>query len=333
MVGPGGASINQGIPGLDPHDKCHIRLNTGPMYAVDRLVNAVTRAVPKSRWVFPDGWGDESALELLDIHSAGPVAPISIEWHGDEGFFEAPVDRLPDSLRVARVHRTRGTEHSNRMVVLLPAWDDETLSMRMRFARELADHGIGSVMLEAAFYGNRRRYLVGPTIRTVADMVLLSRAIVEEGRSLVHHFMELGYDTGISGYSMGGSLAASAAALLDGDFAVAPLAAAPYSPILEGVMRPRVAWHALGSATEESLGEMLRRPSLTNVEPTPATKKAVLVAGRYDEFVPLDLTKSIHEHWPGSELRVLDAGHATLLVRKHRHLVQAIKDAFTRTFG
>lgn len=303
------------------------------MYAVDRVINIVTRAVPKSRWVFPDGWGDVSALDLLDITTAGDVVPISVEWHEDEGFFEAPLEDLPPALRVARVHRVRATEHNRRVVVLLPAWDDETPSMRMRFAHELADHGIDSVMLEAAYYGGRRHYLVGPTIRTFADMARLSRAVVEEGRSLVRHFMELGYETGIAGFSMGGSLAATAAALLDGDFAVAPLAAAPYSPVLDGVMRPRIAWDALAPTSEEQMRELLMRPSLTRIDPTPATKKAVIVAGRFDKFVPLDATRSIHEHWPGSELRILDAGHATLIVRKHRQLVQAILDAFSRTFG
>lgn len=303
------------------------------MFGVDRVVNAVTRAVPKSRWVFPDGWGDESAIELLDITRAGPVVPIDVEWHGDEGVFESPMEQLPQPLRTARVHRVRAHPHNDRVVVLLPAWDDETPSMRMRFARELAEHGIDSVMLEAAYYGGRRRYLVGPTIRTFADMTRLSRAIVEEGRSLVYHFMRYGYATGISGFSMGGSLAATAATLLDGDFAVAPLAAAPYPPVLDGVMRPRIDWDALGHVDESVLRERLTTPDLTRVEPTPATKHAVIVAGRYDRFVPLGLTEAIHDHWPGSELRVLDAGHATLVVRKHRQLVQAILDAFQRTFG
>ncbi len=303
------------------------------MYAVDRVINVVTRTVPKSRWVFPDGWGDESAIDQLDITKAGPVAPITIEWRGDEGFFEAPMDDLPPSLRVGRVHRVRASDHNDRVVVLLPAWDDETPSMRMRFARELAARGIDSVMLEAAYYGGRRHYLVGPTIRTFADMVLLSRAIVEEGRSLVHHFMGLGYDTGIAGFSMGGSLAATAATLLDGEFAVAPLAAAPHSPIMDGVMRPRIDWEALAPASEEILRERLMLPSLINVEPTEATRNAVIVAGRFDKFVPVNMTRLIHEHWPGSELRILDAGHATLIVRKHRALVQAIVDSFRRTFG
>ena len=332
MVGFRAMSLNGGLPGCGPHDICHMRLNTRAMYAVDQVVNVVTRVIPKSRWMFPDGWGDESAIDLLDITKAGPVAPVSIEWHGDEGFFEAPVDDLPPSLQVGRVHRVRTSNHSRRLVVLLPAWDDETPSMRMRFARELAHHGIDSVMLEAAYYGDRRHYLVGPTIRTFEDMTLLSRAIVEEGRSLVRHFMELGYDTGISGFSMGGSLAATAATLLEGDFAVAPLAAAPYPPMLDGVMRPRIDWEALAPATEEVLRQRLMLPSILNVEPSPATKKAVIVAGRFDKFVPVAMTRSIHEHWAGSELRILDAGHATLIVRKHRHLAQAIVDSFSRTF-
>ena len=303
------------------------------MYAVDRVVGAVTRAKPSSRWFFPDGWGDEAALDHMDISKAGPVARIQIEWHDDEGFFEAPLDDLPEPLRMARVHRVSAKGHSNRVVVLLPAWDDETWRMRLRFAHELADRGIDSVLLEAAYYGNRRHYLVGPTIRTFADMARLSRAIVEEGRSLVRHFMELGYETGIGGYSMGGSLAATAAALVEGEFAIAALAAAPHSPALDGVMASRIAWDALAPHGEDVLRERLLMPSLTRIEPTPATKKAIIVAGRYDKFVPLALSMQIHEHWDGSELRILDAGHATLLVRRHRELVQAIVDAFGRTFG
>lgn len=303
------------------------------MYAVDKVLNTVTRVVPKSRWVFPDGWGDEGAVDLLDISKAGPVVPIHIEWHEDEGQFDAPMDDLPEPLKVARVHRVRARGHSKRVVVLLPAWDDETPTMRLRFAHELADRGIDSVMLEAAYYGGRRHYLVGPTIRTFADMARLSRAIVEEGRSLVCHFMNLGYETGIGGFSMGGSLAATAATLTDGVFAIAPLAAAPGPPLLESVMRPRIAWEALAPHGEDVLRERLLMPSLLNVPPSPSTKNAVIVAGRYDKFVPVELTRSIHEHWPGSELRILDAGHATLFVRRHRELAQAIYDSFERTFG
>lgn len=333
MVDGSLGALNGGLPEADPHDICHVRLNIGAMYAVDRMINAVTRAVPKSRWVFPDGWGDESVTELLDISKAGPIVPIDIDWRGDEGVFDAPLARLPEELRTARVRRVRPRGDSNRIVVLLPAWDDETPNMRLRFARELAEQGIGSVMLEGAYYGDRRRYLVGPTVRTVADMILLSRAIVEEGRSLVKHFSELGYETGIGGFSMGGSLAATASALIDGEFAIAALAPAPYSPVLEGVMRPRIDWEALAPHGEEELLEKLRMPSLVRIPPTPATRNAVLVAGRYDQFVPLEMSEQIHHHWPGSELRILEAGHATLLLRKHRQLVQAIADSFTRAFG
>jgi len=309
------------------------------MYAVDTLVNAVTRATkPSSRWVFHDGWGDESVVDLLDITKAPPPAPIVIEWHGDEGYFDAPLDRLPDRLSSARVHRVRapGSEtgtRSQRVMVLLPAWDDETPAMRLRFAKELAQRGIDSVMLEAAYYGDRRHYLVGPTIRTFEDMVLLSRAIVEEGRSLVRHFIDLGYEVGIGGFSMGGSLAITAAALTEGQFAIAAMAPSPHSPVLDGVMAPRINWDALGQGAEDLLRERLMLGTITRVPPTESTANAVLVAGRYDRFVPLELTKQIHEHWPGSELRVFDAGHATLLVRQHKQFVLAIDDAFTRTFG
>ncbi len=313
-------------------------LNGRAMYAVDTLVNAVTRAKPSSRWVFPDGWGDESVVDLLDITKAPPPTDIDITWSGDEGVFAAPLDRLPDRLRTARVHRVRAAgsesgERGRRVVILLPAWDDETPAMRLRFAKELADRGIGSIMLEGAYYGDRRHYLVGPTVRTFEDMVLLSRAIVEEGRSLVHHFMQLGYQVGIGGFSMGGSLAVTAAALLEGQFAIAALAPSPHSPVLDGVMKPRIDWAALGGDMESLLRERLMQGTITRLTPTPSTQSAVLVAGRYDRFVPLELTKQIHQHWPGSELRIFDAGHATLLVRHHRQLVLAIDDAFTKTFG
>jgi alpha-beta hydrolase superfamily lysophospholipase len=216
---------------------------------------------------------------------------------------------------------------------VLPAWNDEGYSTRLRFASRLAAAGIGSYLLEAPFYGRRRAAPGGSPVRTVADFALLSRSVVEEGRALVAGLAAGGRPVGVAGYSMGGSLAATVGATLDLPMAIAPLAAAhaPAAVFTEGVIRNAVAWDALGRGGRGRLAEVLLRPSLLRVPPTVSTRHAVLVAATGDGFVSPGVTEAIHAHWPGSELRWVRAGHATLLWRRIDVLVGAIVDAFARS--
>ena len=239
---------------------------------------------------------------------------------------------LPVPAHIAHVLHVAPAGQETGSCVLLPAWNDEGYRTRIRLATGLAAAGIGSYLLEAPFYGLRRIAPGSSPVRTVADFATLTRSVVEEGRSLVAALVAAGRRTGVAGYSMGGSLAATVAATLDLPIAVAPLAAAhaPAPVFTSGVLRNAVAWDALGPDGRERLTEVLLRPSLLRLPPSPPTRCAVLVAASGDGFVAPAATKAIHEHWPGSELRVVRAGHATLLWRHVDILVSATAHAFAR---
>jgi dienelactone hydrolase len=311
------------------------------MHPIDRAAGLMFRTFRGRLRVFTDGWGDPDRLELLDVTTAGPPAPIEVTWGRpdrsdgvvvESGEFASSLAGLPPPARIAHVRRITPEAGCDRICVLLPAWNDEDYRTRTRFAQQLVERGIGAVLLGAAFYGTRRVAAGGSAIRTVSDFALMSRAIVAEGRSLVAHLAAPGMQVGVAGYSMGGSLAATVAATTDLPIAVAPLAAAhaPSTVFVEGVLQHAVEWEALGAEGRTRLFAALDRPSLLRLAPTPATRHAVLVAASGDGFVLPEATRSIHDHWPGSELRVVRAGHASMLWWRLDPMVDAIVDAFDR---
>ena len=74
----------------------------------------------------------------------------------------------------------------SRVVILFAAHNDHGYETRMRLGRHLAEHGIASLILENPFYG-RRRPLDGRKrpVTTVAELLVMGRAAVTEGRALV----------------------------------------------------------------------------------------------------------------------------------------------------
>jgi pimeloyl-ACP methyl ester carboxylesterase len=191
-------------------------------------------------------------------------------------------------------------------------------------------------MIEAPLYG-ARRVIPAPdqAIRTVADFALMGYGAVFESRALA---VSMARDTrvGVTGYSMGGNLAALVSALMPLPVATAPLAASPSpGPVyLDGMLSRAVRWSALGGPdAREALRTLLASVSVLEL-PVPAhTASAVLVGARRDGFVPPAATESLSRHWPGSELRWVDAGHGTLIGRHRDLLADAVRDAFVRQFG
>ena len=315
------------------------------MHLIDRGAGVVLRFLGDHERVFRDGWGDSDLLSHIDLARVTPPAAIEIEWdmprRSDRlvltnGRFVSPVKCLPEAARQAQVRLVKPSKAARRVCVLLPAWNDEGYATRMRLAKRLAAAGVASILLEAAFYGQRRVDRTGSPIRTVSDFALLSRSVVDEGRAIVSHLVEQGRLAGVSGYSMGGSLAAVVAATVEVPLAVTLLAAS-YSPhvvFLHGVLRDAVAWKALEPGGRERLADVLETGSVLSVPPSPATRRAVIVAARGDGFVPAESSLAIHHHWPGSEMQWVNGGHASLLWTRPGVLAEAMVHGFDRaTWG
>ncbi len=280
----------------------------------------------------------------LPSEAPAPVELVVAEVREHDGLvhttatFTSPhAVHLGDRSGPGAVHRIEPAGGCDRIVVLMAAWNEHDPKARVAIAEILARrHGIGSWILVNPFYGARRRGS-GQPIATVSDFFVMGAAAVAEGRALLATIRAAGHCPGVSGYSMGGNVAALIGATTPFPVAVAPLAAS-YSPApvyLDGVLRGGIAWEALGgeAAAAGRLRELMLQASVLRLEPSPHTATAVMVAARSDGYVPVDATRALHRHWSGSELRVVPGGHATLVWFHKVLLAEAIAEAFRRTFG
>jgi pimeloyl-ACP methyl ester carboxylesterase len=266
---------------------------------------------------------------------------IAIEWEDEsseaglvirDGTFATPAKHLPPASLTAKVRMVVPPQPYGRLVVMMAAWNDHGYETRTGLAEQLARLGIGSVMLENPLYGSRRNG-ADPPIRTVADFAVMGRAAVMEGRALVAHFADR-HRVGVTGYSMGGNIAALVGALSAEGTAIAALAAS-HSPApvwLDGVIRYIVDWGALGGPDAAArLRTELGRATVLAVAPRPHTARAIIVGGTQDGYIPKSAVADLHAHWPGSELRWIKAGHASMIWRHKPALVDAIVASFDRT--
>jgi pimeloyl-ACP methyl ester carboxylesterase len=201
-------------------------------------------------------------------------------------------------------------------------------------AKRLAQRGIRSLILENPYYGTRHPDPTEPQpIRTVNDFMTMGGAAVSEARGILTWLNEGGWEAGIAGYSMGGNTAALTSAIVPFPVATAALAAShsPGPVFLDGVLRGGIAWEALGGLDQEqALRDALDSVSVLHIDPQPHTAAAVVVGARSDAYVPTTATEALAKHWPGSDLRLLPGGHATLVWFRKDALADAIVDAFDR---
>ena len=312
-------------------------------HPIDRLGGVVVARGPQRLRFFSDGWGDAAILESLELPTTGPE-PVDIAWEAPSqdgetrinvGSFLSPIEGLPEASRIATVTKIEPTSGTDRLVVLMAAWNEHDPKARLALAKRLAAIGIGSLILENPYYGTRRpRTGHDQPIRTVADFALMGTSAVTEGRSLLAAIRGEARTVGVAGYSMGGNVAALVSATVPFPVATAPLAPA-YSPApvyLEGALRGGIDWTALGGEASAAprLRTILLKASVLNVPAPPHARYAVLVAARGDGYVPRTATEALHRHWPGAELRWTGGGHATLLWLRKNTLVTAIRDTFRR---
>ncbi|MDI3288492.1 alpha/beta hydrolase family protein [Polyangium sp. 15x6] len=302
---------------------------------------------------FSDGWGPLSALDELlepprtpaDLHdltlgTARREGPLFVQ----EGRFESPATGklMPPACHEARFQLVlpAGAGARPAVCLLLSASGDEGFGRRRSLAKDLARHGIGALLLENPYYGARRPPgQRGVAVRTVIDLLLMFRAAAVESLALLRWLGARGHGRlGISGFSMGGSLAAYTAALAKEPLAVIPVAAAhAVVPIFEeGVLSDMADWRALGSdvgaspAIRRRLCDVLAPASITTLPPPPFLRSAILLAAREDGFVPPSSTERLAAHWRGAEVRHVPGGHVSASLTQRKAIVRAVCDAFSR---
>jgi hypothetical protein len=298
---------------------------------------------------FADGWGDESVLhdDPVTLTSRAP-AQVAIRWGASwrtrwanvrEGSFDSPETRLPSCGRRARVQLALPAGPLRGVALHLAATGDQGFRMRLRLAAPLLERGIGALVLENAFYGSRRppRQL-GPVVRTVSDLYLMAAATLHEGRALLRWLHEQPFGTvGVTGYSMGGQMAAMVAATVPFPVAVVPVAptCSPDSVLRSGALCNVASWAALAAdgedptATRDGLCSRLARYSVTRLAPPERPDAAIVVGTALDAIVPPAQMRRIAQHW-GCELRWVAASHVSAVFRHQGAFRDAIADAFER---
>jgi hypothetical protein len=311
------------------------------IHPVDRLAGLALSRGPSHMKFFTQGWGDISFMNPSEFLAAPPV-PITIEWLSqsttsagfvvEHGAFNSPAPHLPHRSKVANVLSISPPTPTDRVVVLMPAWNEHDPKVRVAIAKHLAATGVRSLILENPFYGTRHPDADGgQPISTVSDFMIMGGAAVSEARGILTAEHTAGRSIGVSGYSMGGNTAAIVSATLDIPVATAPLAAShsPGPVFLDGVLNGGIDWEALGGLdNEQRLRDTLTGVSVLDLEPKPHHGKAIIVRAASDGYIPASATQELVDHWPGAELRVLRGGHASLVWFRKNQLASPIVDAF-----
>jgi dienelactone hydrolase len=317
------------------------------MHLLDMLFGMAARG-PR---FFVGGWGDRALVEAFD---AGPelrrrpdriqvrLSPPARALGGllHEGTFGSPEPRLPECARRARIRLLLPRGETRGVAVHLAASGDQGFAVRLRYAAPLLADGIGTCVLENAFYGARRPpYQRGHAIHSVSDLYLMGSATFREGRALLRWLREAREvpHVGVTGFSMGGQMAAMVGASMPWPVACVPMApsCSPDSVIRDGVLRRVADVAALAAAgadaeaAREELCAVLARFTVLDL-PAPVLPEAAIVVGtRADGVVPPADQERIARHW-GAELRWLDAGHVTAVLRFRDEMRAALRDAFAR---
>lgn len=302
---------------------------------------------------FHQGWGDFDLLKKIESVGVSPASPrkIDISWSKDfekdqlifrYGTFKTPYQEipLPREVNLAHVEFVLPKGISNPPVCIhFAATGDEGFGLRRRgMAIPLAKKGIASLILENPYYGYRRppgqeKY----KLKQVADLGLMVIAAVQEGRALVSWLKQNQYKKiGLTGISMGGYAAALVASQVRQPLAVVSClpAHSAETVFLEGAMRKACHWDVLQKQlgknrnVKRRLKKFFKMSDLRNYSIPFSPSTTILVAAKEDAIVPYYSSQLLHQHWKGSELRMINAGHVSGFLFYRNVFQSAIIDAF-----
>ncbi len=309
-------------------------------HPLDLLVAGMSR---RSK-MFSRGWGEEALLTELStrVPYSEPPSPISVEWRPPrkrgrmvrrEGTFTSPLDLLPKEARAVHV-RSWSREGNRAACVILAGSRDEGYGPRQHVFGPLITRGLDLYFLVSPFYG-RRRVAGGPSLITVSDHGLMALGMVLEARALLEDLRQRYPKLVVAGYSMGGHMAAITAAVCPFPVACAALAtgASASSIYTRGLLSWSVDLDALGggptlrAVARERLQQLFNIADITRY-PLPVRVDAAVIAGcTRDGYVAGNETERLHQHWHGSTLRWIPAGHFSALLTSAPALRECVTDA------
>jgi hypothetical protein len=294
--------------------------------------------------LFSHGWGDEALFARLSARGSyfDPPSQITLNWSAGcerrgitrrDGTFLSPLELLPKHTRTVCVRTWTRAEHLAACVILA-ASRDEGFRLREHIFGGLIARGLDLYFLESPFYGSRGTP-GGLSRMRVSDHGLMALGTVLEARAMLEHLRTRYLKMVIAGYSMGGHMAAITAAVTPFAVGCAALAtgASASSIYTKGLLSWSVDLDVLGGAPDLRVGARERLLQLFEVAdvtryPLPVRPDAAVIAGcKRDGYVFNSETERLHQHWRGSALRWIPAGHFSALVTSRRALCDCVDEA------
>ena len=304
------------------------------------LIDRAYRAATNTELFFNRGCGDEEYLdELESIYNAiPPLRPINIRWESPKkllglemtnGSFISPANKfLPSESKIAHVRKIMPelANSETPVVIHFPGTGDEGFKRREFFlAVPLAKRGIGSIILEAPFYGLRRPHgQNGMYIQEASDLFKMVHTMFEEGRSLIDHLEREGFRKIVTtGFSMGGILSIMTSFNHDGVNGVIPCVTphSPHSVFLEQTLKDAINWEAMRktlpdgfSTPQEFLTKYFDLSDMRTFPRFRLPKEVEIVAASHDAYVPPASGEILARELEASNVTWVDGGHVSALV-------------------
>ncbi len=289
--------------------------------------------------MFAGGYGDEALLTALAEHDPrGPIPELPLRLHlRGPGMYEATFVHpraaawLPAAARVAHVRwyvppRVRGA------YVHLASTGDEGWSRRTPVVERALAHGLAAMVLENPYYGRRRALgQRSSDLATVSEQLAMNAATVEEARALLAWLARaFGRDIGVTGFSMGGSVAALTATTWPEPIALVAAATghAAETVFCDGALSRFIDFAAVDRTR---LRDHLRRGDFEQLPAPPLGSRCALVAARDDGYVPAWSVERLADDWSRRGVRVelewVRGGHASLLLTGRARVAAALARA------
>lgn len=324
-----------------------------PVHWLDYILSlAMTR-----RRLFAGGWGDRAQLDRFapTLELGARPSPLAITWSPvaggrgglvvRDGTFTSPTAGLPDVANRGHVRallpRRERSMQPRPMYVSLASSGEEGFAVRTRlFGPMVEQSGVGVLLLENPLYGLRRPPgQRGSAVHTVSEHMLMNLGMLEECLGLLETLAQEGHtQLGVTGFSMGGSMAALAAAL-----SPRPVAAAIFSAgrsavyaFTTGLLSRSIDFELLGrgeggaAGARSRLARLFGTADLDRHAVPRSPDAAVIVGARRDGYVHSAEVQRLHELWKGSEVRWLDTGHVGTVLQHASALRRAALDAMDR---
>lgn len=309
---------------------------------MNSLLDTIYSKLANRDLFFESGWGDKEGLHyLIKTHPAEvhfrPVRDIKLNWELEkkeknfllrEGSFESPfvfeynigkekkLIELPDEAKRAYVQMILPLNYNadTPLVLHFAATGDEGFTRRrISMAIPLVKKGIGSILLENPFYGLRRpNGQKGVVLKTFTEFLRMLRATTDEGIALLRCLRKDGHtNLGVTGISMGGYVAITAAARSELELAVAAcIPSHSGSPVYtEGALSQACDWNSLKADSRNKndakhfMRLILDRADIRSF-PKPRRPDAVIIIGaQNDAYIPNYSTNIIKDHWQEATLR------------------------------